>query len=184
MAFAREIFIQIKQVIRFQQDNNEKDSHYTVLENTLVRISNHCTYMYVSENYFQHHPEHSEMKILSLVFEDSQDTFHPNCLITKNNRKKPIVVEEYVYPLHGNAQYLTKIDIKLIVKSLQNIQTTNKFNESTGKAQKYMRKSVNPTTQNITADRNGNPTYSTEFGYGVDAISESKNMKKNIVKLN
>lgn len=30
MAFAREIFIRIKQVIRFQQSNKESDSHYTL----------------------------------------------------------------------------------------------------------------------------------------------------------
>ena len=67
MAFAREIFIQIKNVIRFQQSEKESDSHYTVLGNTLVRVSNHCTYMYVWENFFKIHPKQRGMKILSLT---------------------------------------------------------------------------------------------------------------------
>ena len=186
MAFAREIFIQIKNVIRFQQSEKEADSHYTVLGNTLVRVSNHCTYMYVWENYFNIHPKQRGMKILSLVFEDNKDTFHPNCLVTQHNNQKPIVVEEYVYPLHGNAQYLSKVDVNAIINSLQNLQRTNRFNEPTGKAQRYVRKSINPTTQNITTDTNGISTFSSEFGYGADNVSESKtnNMKKNVIKLN
>ena len=192
MAFAREIFIQIKNVIRFQQSEKEADSHYTVLGNTLVRVSNHCTYMYVWENYFNIHPKQRGMKILSLVFEDNKDTFHPNCLVTQHNNQKPIVVEEYVYPLHGNAQYLSKVDVNAIINSLQNLQRTNRFNEPTGKAQRYVRKSINPTTQNITTDTNGISSFSSEFGYGDDAVSESKNneskntknMKKNTIKLN
>jgi len=192
MAFAREIFIQIKNVIRFQQSEKESDSHYTVLGNTLVRVSNHCTYMYVWENFFKIHPKQRGMKILSLVFEDNKDTFHPNCLVTQHNLSKPIMVEEYVYPLHSNPQYLSKVDVNAIIKSLQNLERTNRFNEPTGKAQRYVRKSLNPTTQNITTDNSGIPTFSSEFGYGDDAVSESKNneskntknMKKNVIKLN
>lgn len=192
MAFAREIFIQIKNVIRFQQSEKESDSHYTVLGNTLVRVSNHCTYMYVWENFFKIHPKQRGMKILSLVFEDNKDTFHPNCLVTQHNLSKPIMVEEYVYPLHSNPQYLSKVDVNAIIKSLQNLERTNRFNEPTGKAQRYVRKSLNPTTQNITTDNSGIPTFSSEFGYGDDAVSESKNnesktnknMKKNTIKLN
>ncbi len=187
MAFAREIFIQIKNIIRFQQSEKESDSHYTILGNTLVRVSNHCTYMYVWENYFNIYPKQRGMKILSLVFEDNKDTFHTNCLVTQHNTSKPIVVEEYVYPLHGNAQYLSKVDVNAIINSLQNLQRTNRFNEPTGKAQRYVRKSINPTTQNITTDTNGISTFSSEFGYGTDNVSESKtnkNMKKNVIKLN
>ena len=40
MAFAREIFQQIKNHIRFQQAEKEKGSHYTILGSTLVRINN------------------------------------------------------------------------------------------------------------------------------------------------
>ena len=68
MAFAREIFQQIKNHIRFQQA--EKDSHYTILGSTIVRISNHCTHMKVWENYFEKHPKYEGMKIVSIVFED------------------------------------------------------------------------------------------------------------------
>lgn len=57
MAFAREIFQQIKNYFRFQRAEKEMDSHYTILGNTLVRVSNHCTYMYVWDNYFEKIPK-------------------------------------------------------------------------------------------------------------------------------
>lgn len=57
MAFAREIFQQIKNYFRFQRAEKEIDSHYTILGNTLVQVSNHCTYMYVWDNYFEKKPK-------------------------------------------------------------------------------------------------------------------------------
>lgn len=56
---AREAFITIKQKIRFQQTDKEADSHYTILGNTLVRISNHCTWMKIWDNYLQKNPQNS-----------------------------------------------------------------------------------------------------------------------------
>ena len=61
MAYAREIFIAIKQKIRFQQADKEADSHYTVLGNTLVRISNHCTWMKIWDNYLQKNPQDAKV---------------------------------------------------------------------------------------------------------------------------
>lgn len=53
MAFAREIILQILRNIRFRvPQKGERDSYYTILGNTLVRVSNHCTYMYVWDNYW------------------------------------------------------------------------------------------------------------------------------------
>ena len=176
MAFAREIFQKIKENIKFQQANKESDSHYTVLGNTLVRISNHCTYMYVWDNYFQENPKHEKMNILSIVFEDKSDTFNTNCSVLKHNKDRQIVVDEYVYPLHGNPQFLSKSDIKAIIRSLQNMMTTNRYDEPTGKAIYNKRKSINPTSQNISA--NGDSyEYTPEFSRGIDYVSESKNNK-------
>lgn len=178
MAFAREIFQQIKRHIRFQQANKESDSHYTILGNTLVRISNHCTYMYVWDNYFQENPKHEKMKILSIVFEDKSDTFNTNCSVLKHNRDRQIVVDEYVYPLHGNPQFLSKSDIKAIIRSLQNMITSNRYDEPTGKAIYNKRKSINPTSQNISA--NGDSyEYTPEFSRGIDYVSESNNNNDN-----
>lgn len=53
MAYAREIFQKIKQKIRFQRSDKELDSHYTILGNTLVRVSNHCTWMCVWDEYLE-----------------------------------------------------------------------------------------------------------------------------------
>lgn len=85
MAFAREIFQQIKNHIRFQRAEKEMDSHYTILGNTLVRVSNHCTYMYVWDNYFEKNPKHKGMNIVSLVFEDSGNTATTDCLYGQEN---------------------------------------------------------------------------------------------------
>lgn len=83
MAEAREIYNAIKEKIRFQQSEKGKDSHYTILGNTLVRVSNHCTTMKTWENYFEKHPKQIKMNILSLVFEDNgvhKDTFDSHIL--------------------------------------------------------------------------------------------------------
>ena len=47
MAYEREIFQKIEEKIRFQRANKGSDSHHTILGNTIVRISNHCTWMKV-----------------------------------------------------------------------------------------------------------------------------------------
>ena len=99
MAFAREIIQRILQNVRFRvPKTGEKDSYYTILGNSLVRISNHCTYMYVWDNYLEKNPKCNNMNIVSIVFEDNDDTFHQNCLVLNRDRKKPIVIEEFVYP--------------------------------------------------------------------------------------
>ena len=155
MAYAREIFIAIKQKIRFQQADKEADSHYTVLGNTLVHISNHCTWMKIWDNYLQKNPQDAIRNILSLVFEDGEDTYTEECLFTVTERKKPIRVTEYVF----KSASLSKQDVKMIIGSLQQMMTTNKFNEPTGKGDWFDRISVNPDYMNIetTADRRAIP---------------------------
>lgn len=140
MAFAREIFQQIKNHIRFQQAEKEKDSHYTILGSTLVRISNHCTHMKVWENYFEKNPKYEGMKIVSIVFEDEGSTFTKQCLQLVNRRDNPIVVGEYVY----HSANLSKLEIKSIIKSLQEMDYSNTYKDATKKCLFYPRLSVNP----------------------------------------
>lgn len=140
MAFAREIFQQIKNHIRFQQAEKEKDSHYTILGSTLVRISNHCTHMKVWENYFEKNPQYEGMKIVSIVFEDEGSTFTKQCLQLVNRRDNPIVVGEYVY----HSASLSKLEIKSIIKSLQEMDYSNTYKDATKKCLFYPRLSVNP----------------------------------------
>ena len=182
MAYAREIFIAIKQKIRFQQADKEADSHYTVLGNTLVRISNHCTWMKIWDNYLQKNPQDAKRNILSLVFEDGEDTYTEECLFTVTERKKPIRVTEYVF----KSASLSKQDVKMIIGSLQQMMTTNKFNEPTGKGERFDRISVNPDYMNIetTADRRAIPAGGHGMDYSIEESKTNKNMKKNVVKIN
>ena len=182
MAYAREIFIAIKQKIRFQQADKEADSHYTVLGNTLVCISNHCTWMKIWDNYLQKNPQDAKRNILSLVFEDGEDTYTEECLFTVTERKKPIRVTEYVF----KSASLSKQDVKMIIGSLQQMMTTNKFNEPTGKGERFDRISVNPDYMNIetTADRRAIPAGGHGMDYSIEESKTNKNMKKNIVKIN
>lgn len=182
MAYAREIFIAIKQKIRFQQADKEADSHYTVLGNTLVRISNHCTWMKIWDNYLQKNPQDAKRNILSLVFEDGEDTYTEECLFTVTERKKPIRVTEYVF----KSASLSKQDVKMIIGSLQQMMTTNKFNEPTGKGERFDRISVNPDYMNIetTAGRRAIPAGGHGMDYSIEESKTNKNMKKNIIKIN
>ena len=182
MAYAREIFIAIKQKIRFQQADKEVDSHYTVWGNTLVRISNHCTWMKIWDNYLQKNPQDAKRNILSLVFEDGEDTYTEECLFTVTKRKKPIRVTEYVF----NSASLSKQDIKMIIGSLQQMMTTNKFNEPTGKGERFDRISVSPDYMNIetTTDGRAIPAGGHGMDYSIEESKTNKNMKKNVIKLN
>ena len=140
MAHSREIFIKIKQVIRFQQSNKEADSHYTVIGNTLVRISNHCTLMKTWDNFFKENPKMKGKPIVSIVFEDNGSTFDSECLFSLEYRRRPIKVKEYVY----NSTELSKQDITLIIKGLQQIARSNNYVDLTHKCKPYNRISVSP----------------------------------------
>lgn len=178
MAYAREIFQWIKNSVPFQRANNENDSHYTVIGNTLIRVSNHCTWMKIWDNYLQKNPKDEKRNILSLVFEDGEDTYTEECLFTVSERKKPIKVAEYVF----KSTSLSKQDVKMIIRSLQQMATTNKFIEPTGKGQKWDRISVNPDYMNIetTADGRTIPA----GGHGMDYSIEESKSNKNTITLN
>ena len=156
MSFAREIFQQIKNYFRSQRAEKEMDSHYTILGNTLVRVSNHCTYMYVWDNYFEKNPKDRSMNIISLVFEDNANTFNNDCLVLKQNRKRPINVSEYVFPINGNGKFITRQDIKTIIKDLKKLENEGVYNDSTSKSTFFKRTSINPTSQNISQTEDGN----------------------------
>ena len=179
---AREVFIAINQKIRFQQADKEADSHYTVLGNTLVRFSNHCTWMKIWDNYLQKNPQDAKRNILSLVFEDEGDTYTEECLFTVNERKVPIRVTEYVF----KSPSLSKQDVKLIISSLQQMMTTNTFNEPTGKGERFDRISVNPDYMNLetTADGRVIPGGINGMDYSIEESKTHKNMNKKAIKIN
>lgn len=92
MRASREIFQQIKHEIEFTTSFKEKDLHYGLVGSTLVRISDHCTGMKVWEDYLIRHPENRQKPILSLVFEDGDNTYSTECLYTAHAETPPIRV--------------------------------------------------------------------------------------------
>lgn len=145
MAFSREIITGILQNVRFRTPKQEKGSYYTTIGNTLVRISNHCTWMYVWDNYIEQNPKCKGMNIVSLVFEDNGNTFSNDCLVLKRVRNHPINVDEYVFPLNGNGQLILRININTIINDLRRLRQNKDYTDSTGKSNYCMRISVNPT---------------------------------------
>ena len=149
MAFSREI-------IKIRVPKNERDSYYTTINNTLVRVSNHCTRLYVWDNFLEENPKCKGMSIVSIVFEDEEDTFiEEECLVLKRNRKKPVKVKEYVYRLQGNPHFIEKNDEKLIIQSIKNI--SGQYIDKTGKSESFLRVSRNPgTNENKQYNKNTN----------------------------
>ena len=156
MAFSREIIKKILQNVRFRVPKNERDSYYTTINNTLVRVSNHCTRLYVWDNFLEENPKCKGMPIVSIVFEDEEDTFiEEECLVLKRNRKKPVKVKEYVYRLQGNPHFIEKNDEKLIIQSIKNI--SGQYIDKTGKSESFLRVSRNPgTNENKQYNKNTN----------------------------
>lgn len=144
MAFAREIFVQIKNKIPFKQSEKEKDSHYAYVGNSIVRISNHCTWMYIWDEILEQNPKDKGKPIISLVFEDEGSTFDERCLLLKRFRKNPIKVQEFVFPIHGNGQYISSEDIKYIIESLFAVQQGGIYKDRTGKCEFFQRISKSP----------------------------------------
>ena len=137
MAFAREIIKKVLENVRFRvPTTEEKNSYYTQIGNTLVRISNHCTRLYVWDDMLEKNPKWKGLPIVSIVFEDSEDTFNETeCLMLKRFRMKPIKVKEYVYRLQGNPQFIAPQDERLIIQSMKKIsngQYTDMTNKCSG----------------------------------------------------
>lgn len=131
MTPSRKIIQKIKSNIKFQQANNEINSHYSMLGNTLVRISNHCIDMRILD---EKNLNYNELNIVSLVFEDDAKTYIHNIDVIINSRKNPIVAEEYVYSLNGNHDYLSNFDVESIIENIQHLMFSDEFIEPTMKA--------------------------------------------------
>lgn len=151
MAYARETILKILKEIRFRvPQNGERNSYYTIINDTLVRVSNHCTYMYVWDNFLEQNPNLKGKKIISIVFEDRGDTFSDECLVLKRYRRNTIVVHEYVFPIHGNGQYINVKDVKNIIADIKRINETELYIDSTGKSTYFKRMSINSSSQDDT----------------------------------
>ena len=146
MAYSREIIKKVLQYVRFRvPQTEEKNSYYTEIGNTLVRISNHCTRLRVWDEILEKNPKWKGKPIISIVFEDDEDTFDEvDCLVLKRFRMKPIKVTEYVYRLQGDPQFITPQDERLIISGIKQVQG-GKYTDLTNKCSKpILRVSQNP----------------------------------------
>ena len=58
MVYSREIIKKVLQYVRFRvPQTEEKNSYYTEIGNTLVRISNHCTRLRVWDEILEKNPK-------------------------------------------------------------------------------------------------------------------------------
>lgn len=91
MAHSREIIKKVLQYVRFRvPQTEEKNSYYTEINGTLVRISNHCTRLRVWDEILEKNLKWKGKPIISIVFEDSENTFDEiDCLVLKRFRMKP-----------------------------------------------------------------------------------------------
>ena len=146
MAYSREIIKKILQNVRFRVPTiEEKDSYYSEIGNTLIRVSNHCTRLRVWDYMLEKNPKWKGKPIISIVFEDGENTFDENdCLVLSRYRMKPIKVKEYVYNLQNNPQFITNADEKLIIKAIKGI-SNGQYTDLTNKcAEPVLRISQNP----------------------------------------
>lgn len=129
MAYSREIIKKVLQYVRFRvPQTEEKNTYYTEIGNTIVRISNHCTRLRVWNEILEKNPKWKGKPIISIVFEDDKATFDEvDCLVMK-----PIKVTEYVYLLQGNPQFITPQDERLIISGIKQIQD-GKYTDLTNK---------------------------------------------------
>ena len=146
MACSRETIKKVLQYVRFRvPQTEEKNSYYTETGNTLVRISNHCTRLRVWDEILEKNPKWKGKPIISIVFEDDEDTFDEvDCLVLKRFRMKPIKVTEYVYRLQGDPQFITPQDERLIISGIKQVQG-GKYTDLTNKcSEPILRVSQNP----------------------------------------
>ena len=146
MACSRETINKVLQYVRFRvPQTEEKNSYYTEIGNTLVRISNHCTRLRVWDEILEKNPKWKGKPIISIVFEDDEDTFDEvDCLVLKRFRMKPIKVTEYVYRLQGDPQFITPQDERLIISGIKQVQG-GKYTDLTNKcSEPILRVSQNP----------------------------------------
>lgn len=175
MAFSREIIKKVLQYVRFRvPQTEEKNSYYTEIGNTLVRVSNHCTWLYRWDEILEKNPKWKDKPIVSIVFEDSGNTFSNKCLVLRRFRMKPIKVMEYVYPLQGNPQFITPQDERLIINGIKQIQG-GKYTDLTNKcSEPILRISQNPLDVPPTKTMNNNEN---------KQYKSNTNMNKKLIRL-
>lgn len=133
MAFSREIIKKVLEFVRFRVPQTEEKNFYcTEIGNTLVSVSNHCTWLHRWEEILEKNPKWKDKPIVSIVFEDSGNTFSNKCLVLRRFRMKPIKVMEYVYPLQRDQQFITPQDERLIINGIKHIED-GKYTDLTNK---------------------------------------------------
>lgn len=135
---ANEVLRKLTHGIRLQEFREE--DYLTVLGNTLVIMSNQCIGLDVWDDYLEQHPKYKSMNLVNFVFEDSNDTYSPECLTIKHQREEPLTVDEYVY----KSSSITETVLEQIVESLRLMDLNNRYDDSTGLMRKYVRHSINP----------------------------------------
>ena len=141
-------------------------------------MSDHCTWMYVWDNFLENNPKLKGKPIVSIVFEDTGDTFTEECLLLKRFRRNPIKVNEFVYPLHGNTQYLSKQDVQSIIKGLKGLLNSIEFVDPTEKGKYELRVSKNPPDNTI--NNKQTDTNQTQNQENNQQTNENKTMKQTI----
>lgn len=134
MAYSREIIKKVLQYVRFRVPQiEEKNTYYTEIGNTIVRISNHCTRLRVWDEILEKNPKWKGKPIISIVFEDDEAALDEvDYLELKRFKTKPIKVIEYVYHLQGDPQFITPQDERLIISGIKQIQG-GKYTDLTNK---------------------------------------------------
>lgn len=167
MAQAIDILKIILDHVRFSPQNGRKDSYYMRIGNTFVRISNHCTRLYVWDNYFRQnqtllrklHEMYGKIYIVSIVFEDGVNTYNDEqCRTLKHPRRNPIIANEYVYDMTDDRQLKMKPDIQKIIADIQNIKD-GLFSYDKSKCEYFQRESVNPSTDASSTAESTNESY-------------------------
>lgn len=117
----------------------EKD-YIRILGHTLVIMSNQCIGLDVWDDYLEQHPKYKSMNLVNFVFEDSNDTYSPECLTIKRQREAPLTVDYYVY----ESASITEPVLEQIIEGLRLMDLNNSYDDSTGFVRKYLRHSINP----------------------------------------
>jgi hypothetical protein len=146
MALPSDITLRIRQNLIVETDPYDgKDSFYINFDNTIVRVSNHCTYLWTWDARYRNH---NNKNYVSIVFEDT-NTFSGDNLLLKRRRKNPLIVDEYVYKI-TDANSFNSMDVKKVIRSIKNMDKgyNTQYIDETGKLTgHYIRKSINPMSE-------------------------------------
>lgn len=111
-----------------------------------------------------------------MIAEESHD-FSRGSMSIKRFRRNPIKVQEFVFPIHGNGQYISSEDIKYIIERLFVVQQGGIYKDRTGKCEFFQRISKSP-------EDSGSTTQQHQTNENKQTTKINKIMKKNTIKLN